>query len=181
MSRSLLINLLHAYTPVALEEQQFKLQMIALINAHEDCFERSLEIGHFTGSAWILNKGRTQALLLHHAKLDGWFQLGGHCDGDSDVLRVAVKEAQEESGIMAIEPLIGDIFDIDIHRVPELKGVPAHDHYDVRFLLHVTSDERPVKNHESHELRWVGKDPAELPTNNPAVVRMFNKWLAITP
>ena len=176
MKRAALTTLLHNYHPTAPEEIAFKNEMLTFIAAHEDCFERTLEIGHFTASCWLLNKECNKALLLHHAKLDRWFQLGGHCDGDPDVLAVAVKEAQEESGIMAIKPISTDIFDIDIHPIPANKRDKAHDHYDVRFLLQVTSDEELVTNRESKELRWIGKNRAELPTDNPSVVRMFNKW-----
>ena len=126
------------------------------------------------------HKDHSKALLLLHAKQSKWFQLGGHCDGDADVLRVAIKEAQEESGIDGIEPVSRDIFNIDIHRVPEIRSEPAHDHYDICFLLHVTSDEVGVQNHESKALLWVSKDPADLPTDNRAVVRMFNKWREMT-
>lgn len=176
MHRNKLLTLLKAYNPAAPEEIQFKKEMITFINEHPDCFERTLEIGHITGSAFILDKEGTHALLLHHTKLDKWFQLGGHCDGDSDVLAVAIKEAQEESGIMGIEPVSTEIFDIDIHRIPERKHEPAHDHYDVRFLLQVTSNEQLVQNAESKELRWIGKDTRDLPTDNPSVMRMFKKW-----
>ena len=127
MHRNQLLTLLEAYHPTAREEMQFKEQMTHFIKKHPDCFERTLEIGHITGSACILNKEHTHGLLLHHTKLDTWFQLGGHCDGDSDVLQVALKEAQEESGILGIEPLSIEIFDIDIHRIPENKREKAHD------------------------------------------------------
>ena len=60
-------------------------------------------------------------LLMHHTKLDKWFQLGGHCDGDPDVINVAIKEASEESGIKNIKPLSLEIFDIDIHLIPPHK------------------------------------------------------------
>ncbi len=176
MKRSALTTLLHNYHPTAPEEIIFKESMLQFMAAHEDCFERTLEIGHFTASCWLLNKDGDKALLLHHAKLDRWFQLGGHCDGDSDVLAVAIKEAQEESGIMGISPVSEEIFDIDIHPIPENKRDKAHDHYDVRFLLQVTSDEDIVSNRESKELRWIGKNRSELPTDNPSVVRMFQKW-----
>ena len=176
MHRNTLIQLLNDYNPQATEEIEFKSRMLSFIDKNKDCFERTLLIGHITGSAFILNKDQSKALLLHHTKLDRWFQLGGHCDGDSDVLAVAVKEAQEESGIMGIEPLQVEIFDIDIHRIPARKDEPEHDHYDVRFLLSVTSDEELVQNRESKELRWIGKDLSELPTDNQSVVRMFKKW-----
>lgn len=176
MKRNLLIALLRAYNPVALEEVEFKQQMLAFIEAHEDCFERTLEIGHITASCWLLDASGERALLMHHAKLDSWFQLGGHCDGDPDVLAVAIKEAQEESGIMGIAPVSTEIFDIDIHRIPEHKGIKAHDHYDVRFLLRVISDEQIVQNSESKELRWIGMNPEELPSRSRSLLRMFNKW-----
>ena len=162
------------------EENMFKKKMIAFINKYDNCFERSLEIGHITASAWILNKDQTKALLIHHTKLDKWFQLGGHCDGNPNVLEVAIKEAQEESGIINIEPVSQDIFDIDIHLIPENEKEKAHYHYDVRFLLQVVSDEKTAQNRESKELRWISQSKVDLPTDSPSIVRMFNKWISLT-
>ena len=176
MKRNKLLALLREYSPVAPEEVQFKSDMIEFINKFEDCFERSLEIGHITASAWLLSKDRSQALLMHHAKLNRWFQLGGHCDGDTDVLAVALKEAQEESGIEGIVPVSHKIFDIDIHLIPENSREKAHYHYDVRFLLAVNSNEQIIQNRESKELRWISKDD-QMPTDSISVVRMFKKWV----
>lgn len=167
------------YQPTELDELEFKNRMIEFINANQNCFDRTLTIGHITASAWLLNKDESQALLMHHSKLDKWFQLGGHCDGNPDVLAVALKEAQEESGIENIKPISNKIFDIDIHLIPENPKEKAHYHYDVRFLLKVTSDEQIVQNNESKELRWIGKDLSKLPTQNPSVLRMFKKWLSV--
>ena len=158
------------------EEQIYKDRMLAFLDEHVDAFERSLQVGHFTASAWLVSKDGSQALLMHHAKLNIWVQVGGHADGETDLLAVAIKEAQEESGIVGIEPMSVEIFDIDIHQVPAGSQGPAHDHLDVRFLLQVTSDEQFVKNHESKELRWIGKDASQLPTNQRSVVRLFEKW-----
>ncbi len=179
MDKSYLLGLLNSYFPADQAEILFKNQMIDFINSYVDCFERSLKIGHITASCWLLNKDRSKALLMHHTKLDKWFQLGGHCDGDPDVLAVAIKEAQEESGIVDIKPVNQEIFDIDIHRIPANAKEQEHDHYDVRFLLYVSSDEDFVQNRESKELRWIGKNINELPTNSPSVVRMFDKWLKL--
>lgn len=176
MKRAQLFKLLEGYCP-SIQEADAKFKMVEFAKEHEDCLERSLLKGHFTSSAWLLNKDGSKALLMHHAKLNLWVQPGGHCDGDGDFLGVAIKEAQEESGIKGISPVKEDIFDIDILLVPEYKQIPAHFHYDVRFLLQVRSDEDAVLNIESKELRWVGKDRAELPTDEPSVVRMFNKWV----
>jgi ADP-ribose pyrophosphatase YjhB (NUDIX family) len=150
--------------------------MLEFINNYPNCFERSLEIGHITASAWILNKDRSKALLMHHAKLNKWLQLGGHCDGNSDALSASLKEAQEESGIQNIIPIQQHIFDIDIHKIPENKKEKEHYHYDVRFLLAVTTDEPLVQNSESKALAWISKNQCELPTNEQSVVRMFQKW-----
>lgn len=170
--------LLENYEPTQ-EEVVTKERMLAFLDAHEDCFERELQIGHFTASAWLVSRDLSQALLMHHAKLDLWVQLGGHADGDSDLLEVAIREAQEESGIEDIEPITTQIFDIDIHTIPARGDEPEHEHFDVRFLLRVASDEQPVKNSESKELRWISQDALQLPTQQRSVVRMFEKWTEI--
>ena len=113
---------------------------------------------------------------MHHKKLNNWFQLGGHADGDDDLLNVAVKEAIEESGIEDIEPVQKAIFDIDVHTIPANKKDPEHEHFDVRFLLRVHSDADFLKNEESNELRWVDKTVESLPTTNATILRMFHKW-----
>ena len=178
MKRQGLIQLLNQYNSSD-AEITMKNDMLTFIDANEDCFERSLEIGHITGSSWLLNKAGDKALLMHHKKLDKWLQLGGHADGDSDILAVALKEAQEESGITSIEPVMNAIFDIDIQKIPTYKSIEEHLHYDVRFLLKVTSDEKFQINSESNELRWIGKDAEGLLISEPSVARMFDKWLKI--
>jgi cob(I)alamin adenosyltransferase len=94
---------------------------------------------------------------MHHAKLNKWFQLGGHCDEDSNVLAVAIKKAQEKSGIQSIEAVDNEIFDIDIHVIPENSKQKEHLHYDIRFLLRVFNK--------------------ELPTNTQSIIRMHTKWV----
>jgi 8-oxo-dGTP pyrophosphatase MutT (NUDIX family) len=177
MQRQTLQKLLESYKPYP-EELEAKKRILRFVAMHEGCFERSLSIGHITASAWLLNKDKTKTLLMNHAKLNLWVQLGGHCDGNPDVLAVAIKEAQEESGIQNIVPVSNDIFDIDIHLISANKREAEHYHYDIRFLLQVASDEVIVQNSESNELRWVSKDRNELPTNARSVVRMFDKWIA---
>lgn len=178
MKRKSLQELLQRYVSSYSEEKVYKRQILEFINEHPDCFERSCQIGHITASAWLLSKDGTEALMLHHKKLNRWLQLGGHCDGDGDVLAVAIKEAQEESGIQDIRAVSGEIFDIDIHLIPASpkRNEKAHYHYDVRFLLQVQSDETVVKNSESNELRWVNGDINELPTQEYSIIRMVQKW-----
>jgi len=175
MHREQLRWLLLKYQPTQ-EEQAYKERMLDFLEESQDCFERFLPTRHFTASAWMLNNDKSQALLMHHAKLNIWVQPGGHADGDSDLCAVAVKEAIEESGIYGIVPVSYDIFDIDIHKIPANSKEVAHDHYDVRFLVKVISDEKFVQNRESKELRWISKDRKQLPTQERSVIRMFEKW-----
>lgn len=176
MYRKKLIKLLEKYIPSSKEEHKTKEDLITFINENHNCFDRELEKGHITGSSWLLNKEGDKALLMHHMKLDRWFQPGGHADGDSDILAVAIKEAQEESGINAIEAVDGEIFDIDIHLIPENKKDKSHFHYDIRFLLQVKSDEELSNNGEAKELRWINREGVSSLTKEESVIRMVRKW-----
>lgn len=141
-------------------------------------FVRERLAGHLTASCWLVDAGGTRALLTHHKKLGLWLQLGGHADGEQDLRVAALKEAQEESGLpgLSIEPLI---FDIDRHWIPEHKGVPAHWHYDVRYVVHAGSDEAYVVSDESHDLAWRSiAGLAEDAGADASVRRMAGKWLA---
>ena len=171
--RNLLKGLLKRYS----EQGEVCDRIIQFMNGNADCFSRSNLLGHITGSAWLIDESGTHVLLTHHKKLGEWLQLGGHADGDSDILRVALKEAQEESGIFMIEPLSDEIFDVDIHEIPEHKGVPTHNHYDIRFLLRAKTREF-VLSDESNALSWVPmKDIIDSPSFDPSLRRMAQKWL----
>lgn len=121
--------------------------------AHADCFERTCIPGHFTGSAWLVDRAGQRVLLTHHRKLDRWLQLGGHADGDGDLARVALREAEEESGLgdLVVEP---EIFDLDRHVIPARGSEPEHWHYDVRFVVRANGSEAFVVGDESHALAW---------------------------
>ena len=97
---------------------------------------------------------RAHALLTHHRKLNKWLQLGGHADGDSDILRVALREAREESGLATIRPVSTAIYDIDIHVIPARGSEPEHLHYDVRFLLEADRAAPLLASRESRSLAW---------------------------
>jgi len=179
MHRQAIDHLLESYIPPTPEERVYKKQIQNFIAHHPDCFERSCGIGHITASSFVLNHDKTQALLMHHAKLQIWLQLGGHCDGDSDIQAVALKEAQEESGIMDIRLLQEGIYDVDVHLVPSHGSDKAHYHYDIRFLHQVVDPHATmIGNEESLGLQWFGPDATKLPTQQRSVVRLFEKWSA---
>jgi 8-oxo-dGTP pyrophosphatase MutT (NUDIX family) len=167
--------LIAAYSPSDGNEKKYHAGITRFLKQHGDtAFCHELLIGHITASAFLLNHNSTKFLLMHHVKLNKWLQLGGHCDGNTDVLAVALKEAQEESGISSIEPVKTSIFDIDIHHIPMHKAVPAHEHYDIRFLLKTVNSDTIQKNNESNELRWFSFNE-ELPTQEESVARMVRK------
>ncbi|UZD24624.1 NUDIX hydrolase [Algoriphagus halophytocola] len=132
--------------------------------------------GHFTASAWIVNRKRTHTLLTLHRKLGRWLQLGGHADGDEDLLAVAMKEAQEESGLKSLSFVDQTIFDLDKHIIPERPHVPEHFHYDVRYILEADLKEPLIKSDESISLAWVAFDSVQdVIGYNPSILRMLEK------
>jgi 8-oxo-dGTP pyrophosphatase MutT (NUDIX family) len=154
---------------------------LALLREGNDAFRRERLAGHFTASAWLVASDGRRALLTHHRKLGLWLQLGGHADGDPVLPRAALKEAEEESGLSGLRIEHG-IFDLDRHWIPEHKGVPAHWHYDVRYVVRAGADEAFVVSDESHALAW--REVAELAQDEGAdasVRRMARKWLDGVP
>ena len=145
------------------------------VRDNDTCFQRSLEIGHVTGSAWVVDRAGTTALLTHHRKLDKWLQLGGHADGDADIRRVALREATEESGLADIVLARSGIYDVDVHRIPARPGEPEHDHYDVRFAFFASPDDAPIVSAESHDVAWIPLASIERYTIDDSVRRLVAK------
>ena len=149
-----------------------------LLGDAHDPFLRERLAGHFTASCWLVDRRGERVLLTHHRKLGLWLQLGGHADGERDLRIAALKEAEEESGLCELR-IEDAIFDLDRHWIPEHKDVPAHWHYDVRYVVHAQGSEAYVVSDESHDLAW--RDIAQLANDEAAdesVRRMAGKWLA---
>lgn len=172
--RARLLALLRAHTPWDAREAAMLARIIAFVEAHEDCFERSLLIGHVTGSAWVVNPERTHALLVHHRRLDRWLQPGGHCDGSPDVLATALREVLEETGIEA-RPVAPAVFDVDAHDIPARGAEPAHVHYDIRFLAEAPLSQQPVVSPESRDVRWVALGDIPSLGTDSSVLRLMEK------
>jgi 8-oxo-dGTP pyrophosphatase MutT (NUDIX family) len=177
MDRRPLLSLLEEYVPFDSDDAAARNSIARFVEANEDCFERSLAEGHVTGSAWIVDASRSRCLLTHHRKLERWLQLGGHADGEGDVLAVAMREAREESGLSSLRAVSASIFDCDVHEIPARKAETAHFHYDVRFLFEADAHEPLVVSEESRDLAWVAlADVAKL-SDDRSVVRMAAKTL----
>jgi 8-oxo-dGTP pyrophosphatase MutT (NUDIX family) len=180
MHRDATLALLRAHAARALDahEAEMVAETIRFVQAHADCFHRSCAPGHLTGSAWIVSPDRTRTLLTHHRKLDKWLQLGGHADGDFNMLEVALRETAEESGVQRVRAVSTEVFDVDRHWIPARKGEPGHHHYDLRFLIEADPAEPIVVSAESKELAWV--ELAHVTRLNPeeSMARMVRKTLA---
>lgn len=150
-------------------------EIITFVEQHPDCFERTLLIGHITGSAWIVSPDRQQAVLIHHRKLDRWLQPGGHADGDPDVAAVALREAREETGLTSLRLVSPSIYDVDVHLIPARGEVPAHYHYDIRFLLEADPLESFQQTSETKNIKWVNYAEMSTFTTERSVLRMIFK------
>jgi 8-oxo-dGTP pyrophosphatase MutT (NUDIX family) len=156
------------------DEQVFKKQMLALL-AHPRAYYRDHLPGHITGSAWVLNEPLTKVLLVHHVKLNRWLQPGGHADGNMDVMAVALRELQEETGIQTVKLFRAGIFDLDIHSIPARTEFPQHDHYDVRFVFIANEVEPLIVSEESHDVQWIAIDNIQQFTSSESILRMVRK------
>src|SRR5690348_15884567 len=141
-------------------------------------FERTHAPGHFTGSAWLVSADGESVLLTDHRKLGRWLELGGHADGDRDLARVALREAEEESGLRELVAEPG-IFDLDRHLIPARGSEPAHWHYDVRYVVRATGSEVFEVGEESLDLAWRPVSPiAQDVQVDESLRRMAQRWLA---
>lgn len=179
MDRKQFIRMLEAYNPADEEEQLFKGQFRELLN-HADAFQRNHLPGHLTASSWIIDLSREFVLLTHHAKLNKWLQPGGHADGNENLLSVALREAEEETGLKNFHLVHPEIFDIDIHIIPARNEFPEHFHFDVRYLLQTDPQDTLILSEESHALAWIpSNDVQRISDGNRSMIRMANKVRAL--
>jgi len=175
VNRATLIESLRRYTTPFAEEQAFIKPFLELLQQSR-AYHRDHLPGHITGSAWIIDTSGQRVLLTHHAKLNRWLQPGGHADGDENILQVALREAEEETGLTHFDNLVEGIFDIDIHTIPARTDFPQHLHYDIRFLLQADTEDELMMSDESHDLAWFDSSRlADYVQGNASIMRMHEK------
>ncbi|MEG0527817.1 MAG: NUDIX hydrolase [Longicatena sp.] len=155
-----LIEQLKAYVPYNEQEEADRKIMLEYLHDFQNVYERENHYGHITCSPWIVNKTNTKVLMIYHNIYDSWGWCGGHCDGDTDVMNVALKEGMEETGLKKLIPLQSSIFSIEILPVPPHKKkenfISSHVHLNVTFLC--VADEESVlriKADENSGVQWV--------------------------
>jgi 8-oxo-dGTP pyrophosphatase MutT (NUDIX family) len=152
-------------------------QILDFIDAHPDALHRSCLEGHLTGSAAVVDPSTREVLLLFHAKVQRWLQPGGHADGDGHLARVALREAEEETGIQGLRVLTPAI-DLDVHVFHNARDTePDHLHLDVRHLVLAPPGAHALGNEESEAVRWVAVDDVPSLGVDPGTVRMVRAAL----
>lgn len=171
---------IEGFEPYNEQERADKEIMLHLIDTYKDVLTRENKVCHFTASNWIVNKERTKVLMAYHNIYQNWAWTGGHCDGDSDLLRVALKEAQEETEIEHFKVLSNGIYSIEIVSVDShiKRGafVPTHLHLDACFLLEADENELTrIKPDENSGVKWVDIGQAVEITNEKQMKPIYQK------
>lgn len=151
---------LEKFVPYNEQEEIDKKIMLNYIKDFDDVLTRQNQYGHFTSSAFVLNRERTKILMVYHNIYNSWAWVGGHSDGDSDLLYVAMKEAKEESGIKNVAPIYKDIYSLELMNVNghEKRGkyVGSHVHLNVTYLLETDENEKiHIKEDENSGVKWI--------------------------
>jgi 8-oxo-dGTP pyrophosphatase MutT (NUDIX family) len=165
-------NAIASYSPFNAQEASDQRIILDFIRKNEDAYLRTNRVGHMTASAWVVNSDFSKVLMGFHRIYNSWSWLGGHCDGDDDLLGVAVREVQEESGISDVIPISDEIYSLEVLTVDghEKHGqyVSSHLHLNVSYLLQA-DDKAPlkVKEDENKAVSWFAVDEAIAMSSEP--------------
>jgi len=160
MKNENIYNLIIDYVPENDQEETDKKIMLKYINEFDDVLTRENKMFHFTTSAWIVNKDRTKVLMIYHNIYNSWAWVGGHADGNDNLLEVVKREIFEETGIDKIRLLTDKIFGLSIQivkpHVKKGKYVNSHLHYDLQFLFEASeNDVLKIKEDENSNVAWL--------------------------
>lgn len=181
MNRQELMETIKAYQPFNEQEKMDKALILNWIETQENAFSRDNTVAHMTASAWVVNKDRSKVLMVYHNIYNSWSWLGGHADGETDLLAVAIREVKEEAGISNVRPVSEEIFSlesltVDGH-VKRGSYVSSHLHLNVTYLLEADSEEHvSVKEDENSGVAWFTLEEALKKSTEPWFVeRVYGK------
>ena len=181
MNRDELITQISEYCPCNEQEQADKKNILAFLSENDNAFLRENELAHMTASAWVVNHNRTKVLMVYHKIYDSWSWTGGHADGETDLLSVALREVTEETGIRHVRPVSENIFSLEVLTVDghEKHGryVPSHLHMNVTYLLEADEAESlTVCEEENKGVAWFSLEDALKASSEPwFVTRIYQK------
>lgn len=167
-----LVEQIKNYQPCNDQEKADKTMILDCLEKGSIIFYRSHKIGHMTASAWVVNPQRTKVLMVYHNIYDSWSWMGGHADGEQDLLQVAVREVQEESGLENIRCLTDDIFSLEVltidGHIKHDEYVSSHLHLNLTYLLEADEDEELfVKEDENSGVAWFSLEEAVKASTEP--------------
>ncbi|MBN2794240.1 MAG: NUDIX hydrolase [Clostridia bacterium] len=168
----MLIKALENYRPFNEQEEQDLKIIKKAIKEIPDIFHRHHLTAHMTASSWLVNQAYNKVLMIHHNIYNSWSWLGGHADGEEDLLQVAIKEAQEESGLKHIHPVSEDIFSVEVLTVDGHEKhnhyVPSHLHLNITYLLQADENQDLfINEHENSGVAWFTLEEAVKASTEP--------------
>lgn len=167
-----LLEQLERYEPYNEQELRDRALLLRALREEENVFTRENDRMHMTASAWVTNEAHDRVLMAYHNIYDSWAWLGGHADGERDLLAVALREVREESGIEHVRAASEDIFSLEILTVDghEKRGryVSSHLHLNVTYLLIADDgDALRAKPDENSGVRWFTPEEAVAASSEP--------------
>ena len=167
-----LLGQLEQYRPFNEQEERDRDILLRCLREEGDIFTRDNAMAHMTASAWVVNRERTKVLMAYHNIYHSWSWLGGHADGERDLLKVAVREVMEESGLKQVRPVAEEVYSLEILTVDGhvKRGVyvPSHLHLNVTYLLEADEHgQLRVKEDENSGVAWFAPGDAVLASTEP--------------
>lgn len=172
---------LESYVPYNEQEEKDKEFILQCLKHQDHIFTRENEMVHMTASAWIVNLERTKVLMAYHKIYDSWAWLGGHADGETDLLKVALKEVKEESGLKNVRPVSEDVYSLEVltvnGHVKKGEYVSSHLLLNVTYLLEADEEEvLAVKPDENSGVGWFSlEDALKASTEEWFVKNIYSK------
>lgn len=163
---------IEVFVPFNDQEEQDIQELLQWMDTGLDLWTRENGFAHWTASAWVLNSTHDKVLMCYHNIYHSWSWLGGHADGNHDLLEVAIQEVEEEAGIHHVKPILNDIFSMEIltvdGHVKKGKYVSSHLHLNVTYLLEADENENlHIKEDENSGVAWFGLDEAIQKSSEP--------------
>lgn len=166
MDKKLLMEQIERFVPFNYQEEKDKEIILKFINDFDNIYTRDNEYAHITVACWVVNKERTKVLMCYHKIYDSWSWTGGHADGDEDLVHVACKELEEETGLknykLVSEEFIGlENASVDGH-IKRGKYVSTHCHLNFTYLFEADENETLIKKEDENEgLKWIPTNEVE--------------------